>query len=37
MDVPLPRPRGDVEAVRGSAAFAETRYALWRAINAEKH
>jgi NitT/TauT family transport system ATP-binding protein len=37
MDVPLRRPREDVEAVRGSAAFAETRYALWRAINAEKH
>jgi NitT/TauT family transport system ATP-binding protein len=37
MDVPLPRPRGDVEAVRGSAAFGETRYALWRAINGEKH
>jgi NitT/TauT family transport system ATP-binding protein len=35
MDVPLPRPRGDVEALRGSAAFAETRYALWRAINAQ--
>jgi NitT/TauT family transport system ATP-binding protein len=35
MDVPLPRPRGDVEAVRGSAAFAETRYRLWRAINAQ--
>jgi NitT/TauT family transport system ATP-binding protein len=37
MDVPLRRPRGDVEAVRGSAAFAETRYALWRAINAQGH
>ena len=37
MDVPLPRPRGDVEAVRGSAAFAETRYKLWRAINAQAH
>src|SRR6478752_4961474 len=37
MDVPLPRPRGDVEAVRGSAAFAETRYRLWRAINATTH
>jgi NitT/TauT family transport system ATP-binding protein len=37
MDVPLPRPRGDVEAVRGSAAFAETRYRLWRAINAQVH
>src|SRR5689334_5950092 len=35
MEVPLPRPRGDVEAVRGSAAFAETRYRLWRAINAQ--
>ena len=34
MDVPLPRPRGDIEALRGSAAFAETRYRLWRAINA---
>ena len=37
MDVPLPRPRGDVEALRGSAAFAETRYKLWRAINATTH
>src|SRR6476661_7492777 len=27
MDVPLPRPRGDLEALRGSAAFGETRYA----------
>jgi NitT/TauT family transport system ATP-binding protein len=33
MDVPLPRPRGDLEALRGSPAFAETRYRLWRAIN----
>ena len=37
MDVPLPSPRGDVEALRGSAAFAETRYRLWRAINAQMH
>ena len=37
MDVPLPRPRGDVEALRGSAAFGETRYRLWRAINAQAH
>jgi NitT/TauT family transport system ATP-binding protein len=37
MDVPLPRPRGDAEALRGSAAFAETRYRLWRAINATAH
>src|SRR5205085_2162138 len=37
MDIPLPRPRGDLEALRGSAAFAETRYTLWRAINATTH
>jgi NitT/TauT family transport system ATP-binding protein len=37
MEVPLPRPRGDVEALRGSAAFADTRYRLWRAINAGAH
>jgi NitT/TauT family transport system ATP-binding protein len=37
MEVPLPRPREDVEAVRGSAAFAETRYALWGAINGQAH
>jgi NitT/TauT family transport system ATP-binding protein len=37
MDIPLPRPRGDVEALRGSAAFGETRYRLWRAINAQAH
>jgi len=37
MNIPLPRPRGDLEALRGSAAFAETRYGLWRAINATMH
>ena len=37
MDVPLPRPRGDLGAVRGSAVFADTRYRLWRAINAQAH
>jgi NitT/TauT family transport system ATP-binding protein len=37
MDIPLPRPRGDLEALRGSAPFAETRYRLWRAINATTH
>ncbi|TMI99285.1 MAG: ABC transporter ATP-binding protein [Alphaproteobacteria bacterium] len=37
MNVPLPRPRGDLEALRGSAAFTETRYRLWRAINATDH
>ncbi len=35
MDVSLPRPRGDLGALRGSAAFADTRYRLWRAINAQ--
>jgi NitT/TauT family transport system ATP-binding protein len=38
MDVNLPRPRGDLGALRGSAEFADTRYRLWRAINAQpKH
>jgi NitT/TauT family transport system ATP-binding protein len=37
MEVPLPRPRGDLEALRGSAVFAATRYRLWRAINATAH
>jgi NitT/TauT family transport system ATP-binding protein len=32
--VPLPRPRGDLGEVRGSAAFAETRYRIWRALHA---
>ncbi|HEV8014844.1 MAG TPA: ABC transporter ATP-binding protein [Stellaceae bacterium] len=31
--VPLPRPRGDLAALRGSAAFAETRYRIWRALH----
>ena len=31
--VPLPRPRGDVASVRGAAAFAVTRYAIWRALH----
>ena len=35
MDVALPRPRGDLGALRGSAGFADTRYRLWRAINAQ--
>jgi len=37
MEVPLQRPRGDLEALRGSAVFAATRYRLWRAINATAH
>src|SRR5438067_28220 len=37
MDVPLPRPRGDLGRMRGSAAFGEMRYRLWHAINATAH
>jgi NitT/TauT family transport system ATP-binding protein len=33
MDVPLPRPRGDAATVRGHAAFAATRYRIWRAVH----
>jgi NitT/TauT family transport system ATP-binding protein len=32
--VPLPRPRGDLAAVRGTREFAETRYHLWKALHA---
>jgi NitT/TauT family transport system ATP-binding protein len=35
MVVNLPRPRGDLGALRGSSEFADTRYRLWRAINAQ--
>ena len=35
MDVPLPRPRGDLGAIRGKAEFADTRYHLWRALHSE--
>ena len=31
-DVNLPRPRGDVVAVRGMEAFNETRYEIWKAL-----
>jgi NitT/TauT family transport system ATP-binding protein len=34
MDVPLPRPRGDLGAVRGTKAFADTRYRVWQALHA---
>ncbi len=33
VDVPLPRPRSDVDDIRGTAAFAETRYHLWRSLH----
>jgi len=35
MEVPLPRPRGDLGAQRGTAAFAETRYRVWQALHAD--
>ena len=35
MDVPLPRPRGDLGVVRGTKEFADTRYHVWRALHAE--
>ena len=31
--VPLPRPRGDAGAVRGTRAFADTRYRVWQALH----
>jgi NitT/TauT family transport system ATP-binding protein len=32
--VPLPRPRDDLAAIRGSDTFAQTRYHIWRALHA---
>jgi NitT/TauT family transport system ATP-binding protein len=33
LTVPLPRPRGDLGAARGTREFAETRYKVWRALH----
>ena len=33
MDVPLPRPRGDLGIVRGTSEFADTRYHIWKALH----
>src|SRR5215813_2853222 len=35
MDVPLPRPRGDLGAQRGTKEFADTRYRVWRALHTD--
>jgi NitT/TauT family transport system ATP-binding protein len=35
MNVPLPRPRPDLGLVRGTPAFAETRYRVWQALHAQ--
>ena len=34
IDVPLPRPRGDLGSARGTKAFADTRYHVWQALHA---
>jgi len=34
LTVPLPRPRGDLGIARGTKAFAETRYHVWKALHA---
>lgn len=36
-DIPIPRPRNDVLAVRGMDEFAELRYDIWRTLMAEVH
>src|SRR6516225_7097132 len=33
MDVPLPRPRGDLGVIRGTKEFADTRYQVWKALH----
>ena len=35
MDVPLPRPRGDLGRARGTKEFADTRYRVWQALHAD--
>jgi len=34
LQVPLPRPRGDLGITRGTKEFAETRYHVWKALHA---
>ena len=33
VDVPLPRPRGDLGTLRGTPEFAATRYRIWQALH----
>ena len=35
MEVPLPRPRGDLGHARGTREFADTRYKVWQALHAD--
>jgi NitT/TauT family transport system ATP-binding protein len=34
--VPIPRPRDDLAAIRGTSEFAEVRYEIWRALHAKE-
>ncbi len=36
IEVPLPRPRGDLGALRGSAEFARTRYLVWKTLHSTR-
>lgn len=36
LQVPLPRPRGDLGIVRGQKEFAETRHHIWKALHVEQ-
>ncbi len=36
MDVPLPRPRGDLGLARGTKEFADARYHVWKTLHADK-
>ena len=33
IEVPLPRPRGDLGALRGTSEFASARYSIWQALH----
>jgi hypothetical protein len=33
IEVPLPRPRGNLVAIRGTREFSETRYHVWKALH----
>jgi NitT/TauT family transport system ATP-binding protein len=33
LTVPLPRPRGELEVIRGRTEFAETRYRIWKTLH----
>jgi ABC-type nitrate/sulfonate/bicarbonate transport system ATPase subunit len=37
LQVPLPRPRGDLGVARRTREFAETRYHVWKALHVAAH